>query len=111
MECRRRIPSPMKPSRKGFRSYSEIMSRDGQPPTDDPLVARIRAGDGDALAEFIVARQPQLMAFIDRRLGAALRRKVEPDDLFQETSAEAVRSLAEIQLGDRDPFNWLCQVA
>ena len=77
----------------------------------DPLVARIRAGDGEALAEFIVARQPQLLAFIDRRLGAALRRKVEPDDLFQETSAEAVRSLSEIQLGDRDPFNWLCQVA
>ena len=40
-----------------------------------------------------------------------MRRKVEPDDLFQETSAEAVRSLPEVQLGDRDPFNWLCQVA
>ena len=51
------------------------------------------------------------MAFIDRRLGPALRRKIEPDDLFQEVSAEAVRSLGEVDLGERDPFNWLCQVA
>jgi RNA polymerase sigma-70 factor (ECF subfamily) len=87
------------------------MSDDDRLSNDDPLISRIRAGDGDALAQFIVARQPQLLAFIDRRLGTALRRKIEPDDLFQETSAEAVRSLPEVQLGDRDPFNWLCQVA
>ena len=57
------------------------------------------------------ARQPQLMAFIDRRLGAALRRKIEPEDLFQEVSAESLRSLGEVDLKERDPFNWLCQVA
>src|SRR5262249_3425818 len=82
-----------------------------EPTTDDPLVARVRAGDGQALAEFLVTKQPQLMAFIDRRLGAALRRKIEPDDLFQEVSAEALRSLSEVDLTQRDPFNWLCQVA
>jgi RNA polymerase sigma-70 factor (ECF subfamily) len=77
----------------------------------EAIVARLRAGDSNALAEFINSRRPQLMAFIDRRLGAALRRKVEPDDLFQEVSTEAVRSLREIDLTERDPFNWLCQVA
>ena len=71
----------------------------------------MREGDSQALADFIVARRPQLMAFIDRRLGAALRSKIELDDLFQEVSAEAVRSLGEVDLEDRDPFNWLCQVA
>jgi RNA polymerase sigma-70 factor (ECF subfamily) len=57
-----------------------------------------------------MARQPQLLAFIDRRLGSALRRKVEIEDLYQEVSAEALRSLGEVDLENRDPFNWLCQV-
>lgn len=78
--------------------------------TDD-LAARVRAHDCDALAQFLEEHRPQLMAFIERQLGTALRRKVEPDDVFQETSAEAVRSLPAIELGDRDPFSWLCQVA
>src|SRR5262249_52443200 len=78
---------------------------------DNALLVRMRHGDREALAEFLVARQPQLMAFIDRRLGPALRTKVEPDDLFQDVSAEAVRSLGEVDLAERDPFNWLCQVA
>ena len=51
------------------------------------------------------------MAFIERQLGTALRRKIEPDDVFQETSAEAVRALPTAEFGDRDPFSWLCQIA
>jgi len=78
---------------------------------DEELVGRLRARDVDALAKFLVLRQRPLMAFIERQLGAALRSKVEPDDLFQEVSAEAVRSLSSIELGDRDPFSWLCQIA
>ncbi|HEX5102679.1 MAG TPA: sigma-70 family RNA polymerase sigma factor [Pirellulaceae bacterium] len=77
----------------------------------EDLTARIRTGDTHALAEFIEAHRPQLMAFIERQLGTALRRKVEPDDIYQETSAEAVRALPEAELGDRDPFSWLCQIA
>jgi RNA polymerase sigma-70 factor (ECF subfamily) len=77
----------------------------------DDLTARVRAGDQNALAEFIEQHRPQLMAFIERQLGTALRRKVESDDVFQETSAEAVRALPGAELGDRDPFSWLCQIA
>ena len=77
----------------------------------DDLVARIHGRDAQAVADFIAAHRPQLMAFIERQLGAGLRRKVEPDDVFQETSAEAVRALPTAELGDRDPFSWLCQIA
>ena len=45
---------------------------------EDGLLARVRARDADALGEFLVARRPQLMAFLDRRLGTGLRRKIEP---------------------------------
>jgi RNA polymerase sigma-70 factor, ECF subfamily len=87
------------------------MSHDDPSAIDAALLARLRSGDRDALARFIMVRQPQLMGFIDRRLGPALRSKIELDDLFQEVSAEAVRSLGEVDLSERDPFNWLCQVA
>jgi RNA polymerase sigma-70 factor (ECF subfamily) len=77
----------------------------------DPLVDRVRAGDVAALTAYIEARRPQWLAYIERRLGPALRRKVEADDIFQEASAEAVRSLGEMDLSHREPFGWLCQVA
>lgn len=77
----------------------------------DELIARIHQRDQQALAEFIDGHRSQLMAFIERQLGAGLRRKTEPDDVFQETSAEAVRALATAEIGDRDPFSWLCQIA
>ena len=67
--------------------------------------------DSAALAEFMEAHRPQLMAFIERQLGTALRRKVEPDDVFQEASAEAVRALPGADLSEREPFSWLCQIA
>jgi RNA polymerase sigma-70 factor (ECF subfamily) len=79
--------------------------------TDDPLAAQVRARDSDALGRFIETNRWRLMAFIERQLGGALRRKVEPDDIFQETSADAVRALPEMDLTGRDPFSWLCQIA
>ena len=77
----------------------------------DPVVAKIRAGDVAALADYLSARRPQLTAFIIKHLGPALRSKVEPDDIFQETSIEAVRALPLAQLSERDVFGWLCQIA
>lgn len=78
---------------------------------DAQLVAQVRAKDAAALGEFIELRRPQLAAFIERELGAALRRKVEPEDVFQEACAEAVRALPAAELAERDPFSWLCQLA
>jgi RNA polymerase sigma-70 factor (ECF subfamily) len=77
----------------------------------DHLIERMREGDTDALAAFVEARRPQLLAYIDRQLSDALRRKVEPEDVLQDALAEAVRSLANIDLSTWDPFSWLCQLA
>lgn len=77
----------------------------------DELVERVRRGDRQALGELILARRPQLLNFIERNLSGALRRKVEPDDILQDTSADAVRSLPGVDLTERDPFGWLCQIA
>jgi len=77
----------------------------------DDIIARLKKHDANALAAFIQSHRPQLMAFIERQLGTALRRKVEPDDIYQETCAEAIRALPTAEMGDRDPFSWLCQIA
>lgn len=75
------------------------------------LADRVRSHDRQALAEFLEQSRRPLLAFIERQLGQGLRRKLEAEDVAQEVSAEAVRSLASIDFGDRDPFSWLCQVA
>ncbi len=81
------------------------------PLSDDQLVARLKAGDRDALAEFIDRRRPQLTAFIMKRMSDRLRTKVEAADVLQEVTVAALNSLADVELGDRDPFSWLCQQA
>lgn len=75
------------------------------------LVERVRQGDSAALADYVQAKRPQLLAFIEKQLSSALRRKVEPEDLLQEISAEAVRVVAQVDLSERDPFSWLCQIS
>ncbi|MCA9153752.1 MAG: sigma-70 family RNA polymerase sigma factor [Pirellulaceae bacterium] len=67
--------------------------------------------DAESLAAYIEQHRPQLMAFIERQLGTALRRKVEPDDIYQEVCTDAVRSVDEMDLSQREPFSWLCQLA
>jgi RNA polymerase sigma-70 factor (ECF subfamily) len=78
---------------------------------DDPLTQQVRNRDVAALAEYVDAHRRPLLAFIDRQLGPALRRKVEVEDILQELSVEAVRALPEAELGDRNVFGWLCQLA
>ncbi len=75
------------------------------------LAARIRKKDQQALVEFIELRRPQLVAFIERNLSTSLGRKLEAADILQDVSLSAVTSLGTFELGDRDPFSWLCQLA
>jgi len=79
--------------------------------TENPLVDRIKAGDEEALAEFVESKQPQLLAFIEKRMSDKLRTKVEADDILQELTVASLNSLKDVELGDRDPFSWLCQQA
>ncbi len=67
--------------------------------------------ESQALAELLQGRRPQLMAFIGRRMSDALRRKVEPADIYQETAAAALAAWPAVDLPGRDPFAWLCHVA
>jgi len=76
-----------------------------------PLADRVRAGDAAALAAFLEDRRPALLAFVERRLGAALRGKLEPQDVLQELAIKALHDLPRADLSARDPFSWLCHLA
>lgn len=79
--------------------------------SSDALIERIRAGDREALADFISLRTPQLLAFVERSLSSAMRKKVEAADIVQEASLSALNGFDDMDLADRDPFSWLCQLA
>ena len=78
---------------------------------DPAIVDRLKQGDAQALGEFLTHHRDQLLAYIEGNMSAELRRKIEPQDVLQEVSISALQSLAEIDLKDRDPFLWLCQLA
>jgi len=78
---------------------------------DYDLAIRVRAGDTVALASLFDAKRPQLLSFINQHLGRNLQGRVEPEDVLQDTAIAALRSLAQTDLTDRDPFNLLCQLA
>lgn len=89
-------------------------------PADDETVAarqrealekRVRAREPAALAEYIELRRAQMLAYIQRQVSSALAKKIDADDLLQDVSAAALRALPDYDLGDRDPFSWLCQLA
>jgi RNA polymerase sigma-70 factor (ECF subfamily) len=79
--------------------------------TDDTLAGRVAAGDATALGEYLERQRRPLLAYVERSLGAALRRKVEPQDIVQEVAVAALRALPDADLVGRDPFAWLCQIA
>jgi RNA polymerase sigma-70 factor (ECF subfamily) len=79
--------------------------------SETDLVARMKSRDPQALAKYLTQRRYALLAFIEKHMGAAVRSKVDPEDILQEVCGEAIRSLPDYDLGDRDPFAWLCQIA
>jgi RNA polymerase sigma-70 factor (ECF subfamily) len=80
-------------------------------PDDNDPRTTLPANTPEELVALLEGRRPQLLAYIERRLGTALRRKVEPLDIYQETAIAALNAWPSLDLGPRDPFGWLCQVA
>jgi len=78
---------------------------------DKKLIEQLLTGDVEALAAYVQSVRLQLLAFIERRLGIGLGRKIEAEDILQEVSSEAVRSLPGADLNEGSVFSWLCQIA
>src|SRR5436190_21578485 len=72
---------------------------------------RLRAHDLSALGEFLKRHHHALLAFVERRLGSALRGKIEPQDVLQELAVKALRDLPKSDLTTLAPCSWLCHLA
>jgi RNA polymerase sigma-70 factor (ECF subfamily) len=80
-------------------------------PADDAVLDKLKQKAPDALATFLEAHKPRLLGYIEKSLGVALRRKIEPADIVQEVCLQALRSLPDADFSQRDPLNWLCHLA
>jgi len=87
------------------------MTDPGSSETDDALLAQIRSGDCEAFVDYAETKRRPLLAFVERKLSDALKRKVEAQDIVQEAIIGATTSFAEMDLSERDPFSWLCHLA
>ena len=77
---------------------------------DTQILSGIRSGDEQALVEFLQTNHEALLAFIRSRIGTQLQKRVEPEDVLQEASMEAVRVLKQTDLSNWDPLHWLFQI-
>lgn len=80
-------------------------------PTADALIVRLRQQDASAVGEYVAAHRLPLLAYITRHLGPGLRARVEPDDILQEATLDALQHIADLADENREPFGWLCQLA
>ncbi len=81
-------------------------------PTDDQaLQEAIKAGNTDALAQFIQQHRDQLIGFMRAITGSRLLTVLELDDLVQDVSASAIQSLATAPLNQFSPMEWIQQIA
>ena len=65
----------------------------------------------DELAQYIESERPRVLAYIDKNLGPGLRKKIEPDDIFQELCVAALAAPEQFDVAGREPFKLLCQIA
>ncbi len=75
------------------------------------LLEAIKNGDADSLIQYLELRRGDLLSVILSKMGPALQKKVEAEDIYQEICASAVRSADQIQFTQAGPFNWFCELA
>ncbi|MEM8734308.1 MAG: sigma-70 family RNA polymerase sigma factor [Planctomycetota bacterium] len=74
------------------------------------LLRRVRSHDHEAFAEFCERSRPTLLAALERKVGAGLRRKLELEDILQETIARAIRDFPKVDFAGQEPIGWLYTV-
>ena len=77
--------------------------------TEEQLETRIRARDSQALVVYLEMKKLPLLSIIERRLGADLRKRIEPEDVLQEVGMSAISNLANSEDPPNDIFPWLCR--
>jgi RNA polymerase sigma-70 factor (ECF subfamily) len=76
------------------------------------LLRRAQGGDTEAFAALVEAYRPRLERQIEARMGAAVRSRLEPADVLQETIARALSSIGHLDpQGEDSIYRWLGSIA
>ncbi len=76
------------------------------------LARQAQDGDRDAFGRLIESCRERLEAFIESRLGSALREKVDVEDVFQDTVTRGFRSIETFEWQRDDSFfHWVRGIA
>lgn len=70
------------------------------------LLARVRRGDDQAIAELLARHRPALLRFVGLRLDTRLNPRLDPSDVVQEAQLEVVRQIRDYLQREPMPF-WL----
>lgn len=75
----------------------------------DSLLYEVRSGSRDALATLLERYRPLLLSLATKSIPAELAGKLSPSDAVQETSVDAVRSLADLRAtSEAECRAWFC---
>jgi RNA polymerase sigma-70 factor (ECF subfamily) len=76
------------------------------------LVERARNGDPQAFADLFEPLRQHLLATIGRRLSPAIRQRIDPEDVLQDTFVRGLHSLSRFEWQGDDSFRrWLEAIA
>jgi RNA polymerase sigma-70 factor (ECF subfamily) len=75
--------------------------------TTRDLLRRCHQGDAGALAELVATDAAWITALVQRRLGPALRARVDTQDIVQNTMLEVLRSAPRFEIDDREQLRAL----
>ena len=76
------------------------------------LLERARNGDSQAFADLFEPLRPRLLATIRTRLSPAIRQRVDPEDVLQDTYIRGLHSLSRFEWQGEDSLaRWLVAIA
>lgn len=75
-------------------------------------IAQAKQGDRSAFDAVAAGYRGRLIAFINKRLGQALRQRIEPEDVVQDALLRAYESIDRFEWrGPNSLFSWLASIA
>jgi RNA polymerase sigma-70 factor (ECF subfamily) len=78
----------------------------------DPRLAKAVGGDRVALSDLLLEHHDTLLRFIERKMSAALKSRLEPEDIFQDTCLAAFKAINSFRPeSNQSLIGWLETIA
>jgi RNA polymerase sigma-70 factor (ECF subfamily) len=75
------------------------------------LVAKSVAGDRVAIQQLLVSHGSRILTFVEKRLAGSVRDVIDPEDIVQQTFAQAYQSISRFRKDEGTFLSWLTGIA